>query len=341
MPLRGAILYNAYGMKSNFAKNVERLIDPITVGTLHFIQSFNRMLPRSVQQMFVKSSAKKYPYMGFVVEPYATFLFYEIADVDQARRLLPDGFDLIKTKVFSDDEPKYYGAFGCFRAHTGAFWGARVELYIIAEDKKTGLLSWVIVDYDTNTISYDKKNGLRSPNSRQAVVTINHRGTVFVDVRCNDGSRELVYDVNIEHGVMTKLDQRLWLEGNLSVGYGRLLSDNDADIFSLKFEPLEVEKALKIAAAEAHLESNTWLPGLFQPKPEQIACFPYAQHFISDSIGYSSNLRSKAELEATVKSLDFGKIAVYSVGPIRTMFMVGMALSTLVTITLLVMLIIK
>ncbi len=101
--------------------------------------------------------------MGFVVEPYSSFLCYEIADIDKAKSLLPDGFKLIKTKVFENDEPKYYCIFGCFRAHTSAFWGARTEFYIIAEDQKTGLLSWIIVDYDTDTISYDKKMALDRP----------------------------------------------------------------------------------------------------------------------------------------------------------------------------------
>jgi hypothetical protein len=326
---------------TNFSKGVERLVDPITVGTLHFIQSFNRLLPKPVQQMFVKSSAKKYPYMGFVVEPYASFLFYEIADTEQVQALLPDGFELVKTKVFTDDEPKYYGAFGSFRAHTSAFWGARVELYIIAEDKSTGLLSWMIVDYDTNTISYDKMNGLRSPNAARSIVTVNHRGTVFVDVQDDDGRRKLVYDVNVEGGVMTGLDQRLWLEGNLSVGYGRLLSDNEADIFSLKFEALEVEKALKIPVDQLHLELNTWLPGAFKAAPEQVVCFPYAQHYLSDSIGYSSKLKSAAELAAAVESIDFDQVAVYSVKSIRVMFLAGAAVSFVITVTLLVLLLTK
>ena len=150
--------------KENFAKSVERLVDPITVGSLHLLQSFNQLLPKSAQKQIVRASSKKTPYMGFVVEPYSSFLFYEIADHDKAKALLPEGFELVKTKVFSDDEPKFYCIIGCFRAHTSAFWGIRTEFYIIAEDKSTGMLSWIIVDYDTNTISYDNKNGLTSPN---------------------------------------------------------------------------------------------------------------------------------------------------------------------------------
>ncbi len=206
--------------QANFTKEVERLIDPITVGSLHFLQYFNQMLPKSIQKRIVRASSKKTPYMGFVVEPYSSFLCYEIIDLDQARTLLPDGFELIKTKIFKDDEPKYYCIFGNIRAHTSAFWGVRTEFYIIAKDKKTNLLSWIIVDYDTNTISFDSKNGLSSPNSEQSVITINHRGRLYVDVKRKDKSRELIYNTNIEDGAMKALDQRLWLEGNLSIGYG-------------------------------------------------------------------------------------------------------------------------
>ncbi len=325
--------------QNNFAKGVERLIDPISVGTLHFIQSFNRLLPRFIQAKLIKSSSNKIPYMGFVVEPYSSFLCYEIADIDKAKSLLPDGFELVKTKIFDTDEPKYYCIFGCFRAHTSAFWGARTEFYIIAEDQKSGLLSWIIVDYDTDTISYDKKNGLRSPNSSKSVITINHRGTLFVDIKRDDNSRGLAFDANVESGKMTNLDQRLWLEGNLSVGYGRVLSENGADIFSLKFEPCEVEKALNIPTV--NLQINSWYPGLFTNQPSQIVCFPYAQHFVSDNIGYSSKIKNKDELLTAIDIIDFDKVAVLSTKIFRTMFLVGGAVSFVISAMLLILLIIK
>ncbi|MEI6267108.1 MAG: hypothetical protein WCP14_04450 [bacterium] len=324
-----------------FAKGVEHLVDPISVGSLHFIQQFNRLLPKPIQKMLVKSSSKTIPFMGFVVEPYSSFLFYEITDIDQANELLPPGFKLVKTRAFEGDELKYYCIFGCFRAHTSAFWGVRSEFYIIAENEKTGLLSWVIVDYDTNTISYDEKNGLRGPNSSKSVVTINHRGTLFVEITRDDGSRKLAYDMNIERGKMKSLDQRLWLEGNLSIGYGRNLSDNNADVFSLKFEPCEVEKALEIPEDSLLLKSNTWYPGLFADKPSQVVCFPYAQHFVSDSPGSSSNLKNEEELISAVKKINFDNIEVFSTKSFKTMFLLGILASLTTTIILIVLLILK
>lgn len=315
-----------------FAKDVERLVNPMEIGALQFLQTFVHYLPKSFQKKLVKSSAANIPYMGFVVEPYAFFLCYEIEELDIARRLLPEGFELVKTKIFEDDEPKYYCIFGCFKAHTSAFFGARVEFYVIAEDKKTGLLSWMIVDYDTNTLSFDNKNALRLPNSTKGVVTINYEGNLFVDIKRDDKSRQVVFNCNVEKGKMTKLDQRLWLEGNLSIGYGNELSAGDIGIFSLKFDPGEVAKALKIPVEELNIEENSWYPGMFGAKPAQILCFPYAQHFISDSPGRASRLNSKEELVSAADSVDFEHMEVFSTKSFKTMFILGGGVSLLLTI---------
>lgn len=320
--------------QTNFTKEVERLIDPITVGSLHFLQYFNQLLPKSIQKNVVKSSSKKTPYMGFVVEPYSSFLCYEIANIEQAKSLLPDGFELIKTRIFDNDEPKYYCIFGNIRAHTSAFWGVRTEFYIIARDTATNLLSWIIVDYDTNTISYDNKNGLSSPNSNHSIVTIDHHGKLFVDIKKNDGTRQIVFDTTVEDGKMKPLDQRLWLEGNLSIGYGSNFNKQNADIFSLRFDPLEVEKALQIPVSNINIESNNWYPGLFADKPSQVVCFPYAQHFISDSPGHSSNLTNKEELIAADESIDFENIKVFSTKSFKIMIILGTFASIITTLLL-------
>jgi hypothetical protein len=327
--------------KCDFAANVEKLIDPIEVGTIHFIQSFNDMLPKKIQRKIVKASAKKTPQMGFVVEPYSYFLCYEIKDLEKAKDLIPDGFKLIKTRIFKDDKPKYYCILGCFNAHTSAFWGVRVEFYVIAEDIKTGLLSWVIVDYDTNTISYDESKGLSKPNSRDSIITTDCKGNLLVDINRDDKTRSLKFNSNIEKGKTKKLDQRLWLEGNLSIGYGKELSNNSSEVFSLKFNPDEVEKALKIPNRSTEIQINSWYPGLFEEKPSQMVCFPYAQHFISDSPGHSSNLKNKEELMEATKNLDFKKMKVYSSNSFKKMITVVPLISFLVSLVLLILLILK
>lgn len=329
-------------MKGNeFSKGVESLINPIEVGTIHLVQQLNGLLPKGIQKKIMESSGKKFPQMGFVVEPYSFFLFYEIKDLEKVKKLLPDGFRLIKTKVFNDDEPKYYVIFGCFRSHTSVFWGSRIESYAVAENEKTGLLSWIILDYDSNTIGYDKKNGLRGANCKDGIITINHRGRIFVDFKRDDSSREIIFDSSIEDGVMNPLDQRLWLEGNLSIGYGRSLNGTSEDIFSLRFEPCEVEKALDIPIEDVNIEVNSWFVGLFEEKPSKIACFPYAQHFVSDSPGYTSRINNREELEKSIRDIDFSKIEVFNTKAMKVMFLVGMGMSFLITVVIIVLLIIK
>ncbi len=326
--------------KYSFAKSVERLIDPINVGTIHFVQQLNSILPTRVQKVIMKSSSKKTPSMGFVVEPYSSFLCYEIKDIKKAKELLPSSFKLVKTSIFDDDIPKYYCILSSFKAHTSAFWGARTEFYVIAEDTRTNLLSWVIIDYDTNTISYDSKRGLASPNSN-STITINHRGELFVDIENIKKDRKCSYSFNVEKGKMKNLDQRLWLEGNLSIGYGKELSDEQDSVFSLKFEPCEVEKALLINPLDLKDLNNTWFQDIIEEKPTIVACFPYAQHFISDSPGYSSNLKNKQELIQAINSIEFEKIKVFSTKSLKTMMIVGPIISATVTLILLLLLLTK
>ena len=139
---------------------------------------------------------------------------------------------------------------------------------------------------------------------------------------------------------MMNLDQRLWLEGNLSIGYGRNIS-KDGDIFSLKFNPEEVKQALNIPIASLNMKANSWFPGLFENKPSQLVCFPYAQHFLSDSPGYSSRLKNKDDLLSATKNVDFNKINVFSTKSIKYMFIIGSIISFMITLILIILLIIK
>ena len=327
--------------KHSFSEEVERLVNPISVGSLHFIQMFNKLLPKAIQRRLVSSSSKKIPFMGFVVEPYSFFLCYEIADANKAKALLPDNFELVKTSIFQDDDPKYYCIFGCFRAHTSAFWGVRNEFYVIAEDKKTGLLSWIIIDYDTDTISYDSQNGLRSPNCDSAILTTDYTGSIIANIKNNDQSRGLEFNATLDKGGMKKLNQRLWLEGNLSIGYGRVLSQNNADIFSLKFQPGEVAQALDIPLQNLNISTNSWYPGLFKSAPARAVCFPYAQHFVSDSPGHTSKLQNEDQLQAANEAIDFSTVKTFSAKSFLVMFVVNAAISTVIILTLAVIAILK
>jgi hypothetical protein len=294
-----------------FVEGVERLIKPIEVGTLHYMQGFNDMLPTRLQKKIIKKASKATPYMGFVVEPYSYFMCYELRDLERAESYLPEGFKLVKTKIFDDDQPKYYGIFGCFNAHTSGFWGLRVEFYVIAEDETTGMMSWIIVDYDTNTITYDPGSGLSNPNAQDSIMTVDYTGRLLLDIK-NDKGRQLRFVSDISRGQSKALDKRLWIEGNLSIAYGTYKSKDDPGKFSLTFDPREFKSALKIEKGDLSISCNDWFPGLFDDEPSQVLCFPYAQHFLSDSPGYSSNIKNEKEMIEKHKKVDFDKIPIFS-----------------------------
>lgn len=321
-----------------FVKNVEKMIDPMDVGTIHFMQTYFNAVPPKAQYNFIKSGSKKNPYMGLVVEPYSLFLCYEIVDIEKAQRMIPDGFKLIKTKVAEKDEPKYYCIFGCFNVHTSAFWGTRLEFYVIAENEKTGMLSWVIIDVDTDTVSFDEKKGLSGGNTTGCVFTSTYEGNLITDIQGKD--RKLMVSASILDGHSQFVDERLWVEGNLSVAYGPLLAD-DHTPFSVAFYPKEFEKGLVLPSKDVSVEANTWYPGLFEEVPSMVLCFPFAQHFVSDSPGYSSNLKTKEEVLNHVQNLDFSSFPHYSSKPLKKAFKKGQLISTLTILLLIILLILK
>lgn len=326
--------------KESFVKGVERLVDPVEVGTLHFIEGFTKKIPKNIQEKMVEKSGETTPYMGFVVEPYSYFLCYELKDLEKAASLLPEGFRLIKTSIFNEDEPKYYGIFGCFNAHTSGFWGLRVEFYVIAEDIKTGLMSWIIIDYDTNTITYDPKNGFTDPNATGSLITTDYEGYLHLDVK-NDKGRALALSSDLNQGKMTNLYDRLWVEGNLSIAYGRDKINTNSGQFSLIFNPKEFEKALRMPKGSYHIEVNNWYPGLFNDSPSEVACFPYAQHFLSDSPGHASLLYDEKQLNEKINTVDFSKISVFSTKEVSKLILAGGVLSALTNTVLLGLLLFK
>lgn len=323
-----------------FIKDVEGMIDPMDVGTIHFMQSYTKVIPKRVQYQMIKSGSKKNPYMGFVVEPYSFFLCYEIVDVEAAKALLPKGFTLIKTHIFDQDEAKYYAIFGCFNVHTSAFWGSRMEFYVIAQDDATGLLTWVIIDYDTNTVSFDEKNGLSSSTTKQCILTTSYSGEVIIDIQGKDKHRNLILEADIKKGTNRTLDQRLWLEGNLSITYGSSLAD-ESKPFSVIFLSQEVDSALDISNADVRIRENGWFSDMLEKTPTQCLCFPYAQHFMSDSPGFSSEIMNREALENKVETTDFASYPKYSSKSLKKSFQVGQVVSMSLIVILVILLLLK
>lgn len=328
-------------MSRRFVKGSERMVDPITVGSIHFFQQFANLIPRKLQCRMLENMSTSTPHMGFVVEPYATFLFYEVADMQMAETLLPPGFRLAQTRAFEGDELACYAIVNVFRAHTSAFWGARAEFYLLAEDERTGLLSWVMVDYLSDTIGYDRGLGLRQPSAPGTVVTTTADGSVLVDLADHGDKRHVSFELPLRNGRMRPLDERLWIEGNLSVAYARQLSPHDAGVFSLTFPTAEMHEALDVPVQDLHMYDMSWYAKLLAPHPATVVCFPFAQHLVCDSPGASSGHANAEELERAAATLDFSAMPQLSIASAKRALTIGAAASLFLIVGLTVLLLLR
>lgn len=292
----------------DYAKGVERLVNPMEVGKVLYLQTKMKHLPVWVQKKIVTSASKKASKMPFVVEPYCTFLFYEIPEPEKIVRYLPQGFRPAKTAVFEGGPEKYYGIVTMFRIHTSVFWGARTEFYLVAENMETGLLSWIMCDYISDTISYDEKHGLKSPDVSGAVMTTTCEGDFVCDMKDATGHKYAKCELSLSRAQMKPLNQRLWIEGNTSIAYGRTSGDTDGDLFSLTFFPEEMKQALEVPLADVRVADVYCNVGRVGGVLERAASFPFAQHMLSDSPGTSTHYGSEAKLRAAVEKVNFKKI---------------------------------
>ena len=295
----------------DYAKGVERLVDPMEVGKVHYLQTKMKYVPVWLQRKMVTSASTKADKMPFVVEPYCSFLFYEITEPERIQKYLPDGFVPAKTAVFEGGPEKYYGIVTMFRIHTSVFWGARTEFYLVAENSETGLLSWIMCDYISDTISYDEKHGLKSPDARHAVMTTTCEGDFVCDMCNGDRDKYARCEMNLVGSKMKPLNQRLWIEGNTSIAYGRLAGETDGDLFSLTFYPEEMKQALEVPLEKVRVADVLCGVGKVGGVLERAVSFPYAQHMLSDSPGQRTHYGSEEKLRAAVNKVDFKKIKAF------------------------------
>jgi hypothetical protein len=286
-----------------YIKNTEKMVVPEKVATTTMGGALLRKLPLRLQRYVVNRGARTNPYMSFVVEPYAVFLAFEIVDTEAAERLLPPNYSLFPTAMFSDTPARPCAIISAFNVHTNVFWGSRVEFYLIAENCKTGLLSWIIGEYESNTHSYDPSQGFIGPSMSHSVVTTSYLGEVIVDVASAQSANSLALVADLNNGVLTDLDQRLWVEGNLSVDYGGELQQCTKP-FSLVFDPKEMARALKLPLDDISLCTNTFGGTMLDPMPYEAACFPYAQHFVTTSVPTATTMRTADDLEQAVAELN-------------------------------------
>ena len=291
-----------------YAKGVEKLVNPMEVGKVLYLQTKLRKLPVWIQRKIVTGATKKATKMPFVVEPYCSFMFYEITEPEKIQQFLLEGFRPAKAAIFEGDTPKYYGIVTMFRVHSSVFWGARTEFYLIVENMETGLLSWIICDYISDTISYDEKHGLKSPDAAGAVMTTTCEGDFVCDMRNDDGKKYVRCEISLADAKMRALDQRLWIEGNTSIAYGRLAGEADGDLFSLTFFPEEMKQALEVPVAKVRKAEVLCGTGKLGGVLERAVSFPYAQHMLSDAPGQRTHYGSEKALREAVEKVRFSKI---------------------------------
>jgi len=150
--------------EENFIRGVESLINPMEVSNLLFFQRFKGLLPQPVMKRLLYRASGNTPYIGFAIDPYSLFLFFRLINIEYAKSLLPDRYELAKARLFIDDEPDYYMGIGNLNTRASTFWGTRMEAYLIATDKKTGLLSFIFIDILSNTIIALPDKGIADPN---------------------------------------------------------------------------------------------------------------------------------------------------------------------------------
>jgi hypothetical protein len=290
-----------------YIKTTEEMIEPEQVARVNQASSFLRRLPISLQKRIARKGSEKNPYMGFVVEPYAFFLSYGIRDPEAASRLLPPGYRLVPVSMFEGGEPRLAAIIGAFNIHTSVFWGSRLELYLIAENEKSGMMSWIIAEYESNTNSFDPGQGFTAPSTERSVVTTSFEGEVIIDVLGKASRSRLDLIAGLQGSAPAPLDQRLWVEGNLSVDYGGGLEGGDSQPFGLIFDPGEMASALKVPLMNVRIEANSLGSGYLDAHPFEAACFPYAQHFVTTSMPVGIGLRDAADLDAAAERIADGK----------------------------------
>jgi hypothetical protein len=325
-----------------FIRKVENLIDPKEVSFLYFFQTFKRLLPRSFFKKLLNKTSKKTPYMGFVIEPYSLFLFFKLKNIEKAKSLLPERYELKKTGIFADEEPEHYLGMGVFNTRASTFWGSRLESYLIAEDKETGHISWIFIGILSNTIIYLPSIGVADRNCKNAIYTTSSKGDILLDFKEDTTDRQIILTGNITNGKMRNLDQPLWVIGNTSIGHIKKFSDNKDDPFAVIFDPAEVEKALEIPIEDIHLKFNTLFPDLAEPELCKVLCFPFAQHYIADSPGRRTYIKDINDMiENYNKIADMEEIKTFSTRKIQIQLLMGISLFMVIFFSLLILLIIN
>ena len=318
-----------------FIKGVESLINPMEVSNLLFFQKLKRLLPPLIMKSLLFKAAKNTPYIGFAIDPYSLFLFFKLKNLENAKSMLPDRYELAKTKLFADDEPDYYMGIGNLSTRASTFWGVRQESYLIAKDKETGLLSFIFIDILSNTLIALPSKGIADANCKKAVFTTSSKGEVFLDIQEAKTNRKLSFTGSLKKGKLRRLDQSLWLMGNTSIAHSKNLAGGNYNPFAVIFDPAEVDEALDVPPEDISIMENTLFPGLAKPEISKVVCFPFAQHYIADSPGCRTIVKDRDDLINKYNQLgDPGKLKTFSAITIIRQVSIGIVISLILAMAL-------
>jgi len=322
-----------------FIEGIESLINPMEVSNLLFFQKLKGLLPPFIMKRLLFRAAKNTPYIRFVIEHYSLFLFFKLKDIEYAKSMLPDRYELAKTRLFADEEPDYYMGVGNLGTRASTFWGTRLESYLIATDKKTGVLSFIFIDILSNTLIALPSKGVENPNCKKALFTTNAKGEVFVDIQEHKTDRKLCLTGSIKGGKLRRLDQNLWLMGNTSIAHSKDLGHGDDNPFAVIFDPAEVDEALDIPPEDIRISENTLFPGLAEAEISKVVCFPFAQHFFADSPGCYTSVKDRNDLISKYNKIAAtDKWKTFSARTIVKQISAGIAISILIAILLIIFL---
>ena len=325
--------------EDKFIKGVENLIRPMKVSNLLFFQNLKGLLPPFLLRRLLHRASRNTPYIGFVIEPYSLFLFFRLRDHEYAKSVLPDRYELARTTLFVDDEPDYYMGMGNLGTRASTFWGTRQEVYLIATDKITGLLSFIFIDILSNTIIALPSRGIADPNCTRALFTTSSKGEVYLDIQEEKTGRKFALTGSIKRGKIRRLDPELWVMGNTSIGHSKDLVQGEDRPFAVIFDPAEVEEALDIPPEDMHIIDNTLFPGLAEPEPSKVICFPFAQHYIADSPGCYTTVKDRDDLIGKYNWLANAEgLKTFSAGTIVKQLTIGMAVLAIIAVLLVLLL---
>jgi hypothetical protein len=325
--------------EEKFIKGVENAINPMQVSNLLFFQNLRKLLPSFLLKKLLFRASKNTPHIGFVIEPYSLFLFFRLRNIEFAKSLLPDRYELAETKLFADDKPDYYMGIGNLSTRASTFWGTRQESYLIATDKKTGLLSFIFIDILSNTIIALPTVGIADPNCKKAMFTTSSKGEIFLEIEESRTHRKLAFSGSLKNGKMRSLDQTLWLMGNTSIGHCKKLAVGEDHPFAVIFDPAEVAEALDIPVEDIQITENSLFPGLAEPEIARAICFPFAQHYIADSPGCYTLVKDRDDMIVKYNLLAQAEtFKTFSAGTIIRQLSVLIAVSLLITVILILLL---